>query len=198
MIRFLAFALISLMLPKSILAQEPIIGGPCQGCEFVFVGMPDQLYSHSRIAQIGEQGEALVLMGTVYNAGGTPASDVIIYAYQTDANGEYPKGSTWHGKLRGWVRTDQNGRYRFETIRPGTYPGSDTAQHIHMHIIEPNKATYFIDNITFDDDPVLNDNERERQNCRGGCGTSFPKRNAQGVWHVRRDITLGEAIPNYK
>ena len=54
-------------------------------------------------------------------ADGAPAAGIIVYAYQTDATGIYPRGSTRHGRLRGWVRTDEAGRYRFDTIRPGAY-----------------------------------------------------------------------------
>ncbi len=179
---------------ETISAQETIIGGPCGGCELVFVDMPTQLQTNSRIAPVGEKGETLVLNGTVSNADGSPASGIIVYAYQTDANGIYPKGSTRHGRLRGWALSDQKGRYRFETIRPRAYSGGGIPQHIHMHIIEPNKATYYIDNITFDDDSLLTSEHRKNRSCRGGCGISRPERNDQGVWHVRRNIILREGI----
>ena len=197
MARFIAFALFLLMSFESILAQEPVIGGPCQGCELVFVDIPAQLKTNSRIGEVGETGEPLVLSGIVYNPDLTPAGGIIVYAYQTDANGKYPKGSTQHGKLRGWAVTDQKGRYQFKTIRPQAYPGRDIPQHIHLHIIEVNKGTYYIDDITFSDDPLLTYEHIQKKNCRGGCGKSHPKRNEQDVWHVHRDIILGEAIPNY-
>jgi len=198
MTRFMAFSFILLMCSKNISAQEPVIGGPCQGCEFVFVDIPVQLKTHSTIAPASEKGESLELSGTVFKADGTPASGIIVYAYQTDANGKYPKGSTRHGSLRGWALSDHNGRYGFKTIRPRAYPGRGIPQHIHMHIIEPGKATYYIDNVTFDDDPLLTAEHRKKRSCRGGCGESVPEQNEQGVWLVRRDITLGKAIPNYR
>jgi protocatechuate 3,4-dioxygenase beta subunit len=198
MARFMVFGFILLAYFERVSAQEPVIGGPCQGCELVFVDMPAKLKSSARIAPLEEKGEPLVLNGKVYKVDGTPATGIIVYAYQTDANGSYPKGSTQHGKLRGWAITDQKGLYRFETIRPSAYPGRKIPQHIHLHIIEPNKATYYIDDVTFDDDPLLTDEHQQKHNCRGGCGESHPKRNNNGDWHVRRDITLGEKIPKYK
>lgn len=178
--------------------REPVIGGPCEGCENIFIGRPDRPQSSARIAPKNEKGEALVLDGTVRDAAGAPRSGITVYAYQTDASGRYPKSNTRHGRLRAWVSTDANGRYRFDTIRPGAYPSRDNPQHIHMHILEPGKATYTIDDITFDDDPLLTAAHRQRTNeGRGGTGISVPTRDARGVWHVRRDITLGLRIEGY-
>lgn len=198
MIRLTLLILILTLCLQSASAQEPVVGGPCQGCELVFVDMPEELKTNSSIAPISEKGEALELKGTVYKPDGNPAGGIIVYAYQTDANGRYPKGSTAHGSLRGWALSDQKGQYSFKTIRPKAYPGRDIPQHIHLHVIEPGKATYYIDDVTFDDDPLLTSEHRQNKNCRGGCGESHPERDEQGVWQVRRDITLGESIPNYK
>jgi protocatechuate 3,4-dioxygenase, beta subunit len=168
-------------------AAEPVIGGPCEGCELVFAGLPAEIPSRARIAPRGERGDPLVIQGTVRHRDGSPAPGIIVYAYQTDAGGIYPKGSTRHGRLRGWARTDADGRYRFDTIRPGSYPNRQAEQHIHMHVIEPGTATYWIDDLVFDDDPLLSN--RARRN-RGGSGVARPEKDPQAVWHVRRDITL--------
>lgn len=179
-------------------AKEPILGGPCEGCNDVFVDMPKTLSATSRIAPPDEAGEPLVLDGTVRNAKGTPVAGVIVYAYHTDAGGIYPTGSTNHGRLRGWARTDDKGNYRFETIRPGAYPERQYPQHIHMHVIEPGKGTYYINDVVFDDDPLLTAEHRERMKAgRGGFGVCSPTCDANGVWSVRRDIALGENVPGY-
>lgn len=179
-------------------ATEPIVGGPCEGCEHVFVGMPERPEAQARIARADEAGEPLIIEGTVRSADGAAADGIIVYAYHTDAGGVYPPGKTAHGRLRGWARTDADGYYRFDTIRPGPYPGRDTPQHVHMHVIEPGKATYYIDDIVFDDDPLLTAAQRRRYGrARGGDGLAHPEKDAHGVWHVRRDITLGEAVPGY-
>ncbi len=184
--------------------REPVVGLPCDGCEVVFDGLPSKLSSHARIAPINEPGEPLRLWGKVTDRRGHPQSGVIVYAYHTDKGGRYPPpvaplgGSrTRHGRLRGWARTDTKGRYRFDTIRPGRYPGRDTPEHIHMHAIEPGRATYYIDDVLFRDDPKLTAQQvRELSQGRGGSGVTVPTE-SNGTWLVRRDIVLGLNIPGY-
>lgn len=179
-------------------AQDPVpvIGLPCEGCEAVFVGMPDHIPSRARIAPEDEPGEPMVIRGTVYDPEGRPARGVIVYAYHTDATGEYPpdeRHSGWarrHGRLRAWARTDENGRYRFDTIRPASYPDQTMAAHVHMHVIEPDCCTYYINSIRFTDDPLLTPEARNETGGYGGPGVVTPRR-VDGVWMVRRDIQLG-------
>lgn len=186
-------------------AREPVVGLPCEGCEAVFEGMPAEIPVHARIAPADEPGEALVIEGVVTDAAGRPAAGVIVYAYHTDANGIYPRvenapgrWSARHGRLRAWAKSDADGRYRFDTIRPASYPGTTIPQHVHMHVIEPGRCTYFIGDVLFDDDPNLGARDRERaRSGRGGPGVAVPAQDDGGVWHVTRDIRLGANVPGY-
>jgi protocatechuate 3,4-dioxygenase beta subunit len=178
--------------------RERVVGGPCEGCENVFVGMPEKLGPRSRIAPSDEPGEPMTIEGIVRDLDGEPVADIIVYAYHTDSVGRYPPGATPHGRLRGWARTNEGGEYRFDTIRPGPYPGRNSPQHVHMHVIEPGRVTYYIDDVMFEDDPLLTTANRRRYvRDRGGSGVSRPKRDGDGVWRVRRDIVLGNNIPDY-
>ena len=103
---------------------------------------PNSLSWSTQIAASTEPGERLVITGTVYQEDRTtPAADVLIYAYHTNIEGVYPKrgdelgNGKYHGYLRGWIKTDSRGRYRFETIRPAPYEthGGGPA-HIHYMI----------------------------------------------------------------
>lgn len=180
-------------------AREPVVGLPCENCEIVFEGMPDSLASRARIAPAGEPGEPLRIDGVVRDGAGRPRAGIIVYAYHTNHDGIYPRAQTRHGAWRGWARTDEQGRYRFDTIRPGGYPGTDIPQHIHMHIIEPGRCTYWIDDIHFDDDPRLTDRLRREFSSapRAGNGVANPARDRDGSWRVTRDIVLGLNIPGY-
>jgi protocatechuate 3,4-dioxygenase beta subunit len=180
-------------------ADEPIIGGPCEGCELVFIGLPENLATRVRIGPLDEPGEPMVIEGTVRTLDGNLADGIIVYAYQTDYQGTYPVAATRHGRLRGWAKTDENGYYRFKTIRPGTYPSRDLPQHVHMHVIEPGVGTYFIDDILFSDDPLLTSERlNQLQEGRGGDGLANPEKESGVGWKVRRDITLGLNIPGYQ
>jgi protocatechuate 3,4-dioxygenase beta subunit len=185
--------------------REPIVGLPCEGCEAVFEGLPDSLTSIFKIAPSGEPGQSMQIVGTVRDKIGNPIPGVIVYAYHTNAGGVYPLDEKYkgqaayrHGRLRGWAVTDDRGEYGFDTIRPAGYPNSDLPAHVHMHIIEVGRCTYYIDDILFEDDPRLTQQLRlELAHGRGGSGIVAPTRDESDVWAVTRDIVLGEKIPGY-
>lgn len=185
--------------------REPILGKPCEGCEAVFQGLPAELSSTARIASDEEPGEPLRIEGKVVHQNGSAAPGTIVYAYHTDIEGVYPPDEALrgqeayrHGRLRGWARTDDDGKYRFDTIRPAGYPDSENEQHVHMHVIEPGRCTYYIDSIVFTDDPRLTPEKLEGYlRGRGGSGVVTPERGPGGTWLVRRDIVLGEGVPDY-
>ena len=184
--------------------RERVVGLPCEGCDAVFEGMPATIGTEGRLAPAGEPGRPLVMEGVVTTAAGAVASGVIIYAYQTDAGGLYPPAPSLrgaaarHGRLRGWARTDAAGRYRFLTVRPGGYPNTDIPEHVHLHVIEPGRCTYYIDDVVFEDDPRLTARQRAAHDRgRGGSGIVRPTRTATGGWSARRDIRLGAGIGGY-
>jgi protocatechuate 3,4-dioxygenase beta subunit len=176
-------------------SREPVIGGPCEGCDWVYDGIPAKLSSVARIAPANEPGVPLIIEGVVKSARDAPIANVIVYGYHTNRGGVYPAAGNRHGTLKGWAITDAQGRYRFDTIRPGAYPGRDIPEHVHMHVIEPGAGTYYVDDLRFLDDPLLTEANR-RTDPRGGNGLSMPV-SRDGVWHARRDIVLGLGIPGY-
>jgi protocatechuate 3,4-dioxygenase beta subunit len=127
-----------------------------------------------------------------------------VYAYQTDATGVYPQApalsgaAARHGQLRAWARTDDSGRYTFRTVRPAAYPQSTIPQHIHLHVIEPQRCTYYIGDVLFDDDPLLTQALRIIEaRAFGGNGIVIPIKLSSGSWRATRDIVVGANVPNY-
>jgi protocatechuate 3,4-dioxygenase beta subunit len=181
------------------------VGGPCEGCEAVFESpVPlEQLSWQDTLADFTEPGPRLVVSGKVLHPDGhTPAPGVVIYAYHTDQQGLYSKKGNetgWgirHGYIRGWVKTNHHGEYRFYTLRPASYPNSDNPAHIHFTIKEPKLNAYYIDDIHFTDDPLLTEAIQRKQPNRAGTGIVQP-RLQKGVMQVTRDIYLGKNIPAY-
>ncbi|MDZ4257790.1 MAG: hypothetical protein U0974_11215 [Gemmatimonadales bacterium] len=169
----------------------------CEGCEAIHERSFDGLSWLDTIANLTEPGDRLVLTGSVVLPDGkTPAAGVIIYAYHTNAAGLYPKRGDeqgWgrrHGYLRGWARTNAAGEYRFETIRPGTYPDRAGPAHIHLTVKEPERQEYWLDDVVFTDDMLVTPEYRRNREGRGGSGIVTPVRDSTGTWTVRRNIVL--------
>ena len=184
--------------------QKKIVGGGCDGCELMYVGMPKNIKAIDTSTGWTEKGQKLLITGTVYKFGGKiPAPNVIIYYWQTDSNGYYsPKvgmeeQAKRHGHIRGWVKSDENGKYSIYTIRPAPYPNDVMPAHIHISIKEPNiEDEYYIDEFVFDDDTLLTGKKRRALENRGGSGVLrvLIDKYMQVAEH---NIILGLNIPNY-
>lgn len=179
------------------------VGGGCEDCDLMFKGMPNEIQSETRLVPATEPGEPMIISGTMYKSDGkTPAPGVILYVYHTDAKGIYAAGpgegnDSRHGHLRGWVKSDAKGKYKFTSIRPASYPQGRNPQHIHPIVKEPGYSLYWIDEYLFEDDPFLTKEERARQEKRGGNGIISLKKDSRGTWIGTRDIILGLNVPGY-
>jgi protocatechuate 3,4-dioxygenase beta subunit len=144
----------------------------------------------ARLAGPDEPGERLIVTGTVFRSDGTtPAAGAIVYAYQTDKDGEY-RNKPWGGpRLQGWARTDSAGRYELVTIRPGSYPSRDTPAHIHFQLWDGGLPRQWNEDLLFQDDPLVSDSEKRRSAAAGRFAwVAAPRRDASGVLHATHDI----------
>ncbi|SFD40662.1 protocatechuate 3,4-dioxygenase alpha subunit [Bosea sp. CRIB-10] len=151
-------------------------------------------------------GERIRIEGLVYDGTGAPVKDILLEAWQADANGIYPHPEDpRHGEVapgfRGWGRiiTDfDSGLWSFETIKPGPVPGRNKrimAPHINLWLVSRginiglNTRMYFEDEDNAAD-PVLNLVEQESRRQ-----TLIARRTAPGTY--RFDIRLqgeGETV----
>ena len=181
------------------------VGGNCEGCEAIYESplVFEKLEHIAWLPDWKDKGTKLVVQGVVYKPDGkTPAAGVVIYVYHTDQNGVYAKKGNetgWgkrHGYIRGWMRTNEKGEYRFTTLKPIAYPNSKIPAHIHVTIKEPGMNEYWIDEFVFDDDPFLTMEERHKNKNRGGDGILIVTLK-EDILEARRNIYLGKNIPNY-
>lgn len=181
-----------------------LVGGGCEGCELMYVGIPQNIGHESISSGWYEQGQKLILTGKVLQCDGrTPAANIVVYYWHTDSKGLYSPSSATpikareHGHLRGWIQTDAKGKYTIKTLRPAPYPDANIPAHIHLSIKEPNINEYFAD-LYFDDDPLyLTHRKRYGQQNRAGTEILRVLRD-NDVQLVEHDIVLGLNIPNYQ
>lgn len=98
-------------------------------------------------------GEIFVLKGQVLAPDGSPASGARVEIWQVDFNGRYlhtgergtqPRDPNFQGF--GSATANANGRYRFRTIKPVTYPGR--TPHIHVKVFHGGReltSQFYID-----------------------------------------------------
>ncbi len=84
---------------------------------------------NSRLAQKGVPGEKVVLSGLVLNPQGKTLPGAWLDFWQADGEGHYDNAGF---TLRGHQFADGEGRYRLETVMPGSYPGR--TPHIHVKV----------------------------------------------------------------
>lgn len=189
--------------PVSPSSNSARVGGPFENAELFYAGLPDPISSIDTSAGWDQDGQRIRITGIIYAADGkTPVPDILLYYYHTDITGQYtqrkdlPHGATLHGYIRGWVKSDASGRYTFYTVRPAPYPGGSDPAHIHLTIKEPTINEYYIDDILFDDDPILTQEKRRALELRGGNGV-VTLRPDGSVMAGTRDVMLGKNIPGY-
>jgi protocatechuate 3,4-dioxygenase beta subunit len=157
------------------------------------------------VAPKDEPGPRLVVSGVVYQADGvTSAPGVLLYIWHTDATGRYTRrgdetgNGLRHGRLRGWMRTDEQGRYQFETIRPAAYPNQEIAAHIHATLTPPGGVEGYIEDYLFADDPLVSERETRRSGEQGRFGAVLvTTRSEDGVLRAQRDLRLPGRTEGY-
>jgi protocatechuate 3,4-dioxygenase, beta subunit len=112
-------------------------------------------------------GERIILSGRVLDGFGRPVKNTVLELVQANASGRYahiydqhdaPLDENFSGVGR--AVTDDEGNYRFVTIRPGAYPwanGKNTwrPSHIHFSLLGPAFATRLVTQMYFPGDPLF-------------------------------------------
>jgi protocatechuate 3,4-dioxygenase beta subunit len=144
------------------------------------------------IASKEEPGERLIVSGKVLGPDGkTPLPGVSIYVYHTDSRGYYTPGTNdnQNPRLRGYLRTDAQGGYQFDTIKPASYPNSRVPAHIHYVVTSPGYKERVFE-IVFNDDPFV-DSRIRAEAAREESGFSIRSlERKNGILYCTQDIRL--------
>jgi protocatechuate 3,4-dioxygenase, beta subunit len=139
------------------------ITGPLVGRERIDPKACDLTRQHS-----GEPlGERIIVSGRVLDEDGRPVAHSLIEIWQANSAGRYlhrwdqheaPLDPNFTGC--GHTLTDDEGHYRFVTIRPGAYPWKNDRNswrpaHIHFSVFGPAFATRLVTQMYFPGDPLL-------------------------------------------
>jgi protocatechuate 3,4-dioxygenase beta subunit len=154
---------------------------------------PADVSSTTIITSANEPGEQIVITGTVYTSDGkTPYPNMVLFFYQADNDGLYNKtdNSYMRPRLHGWVKTGKNGEYTINTIKPGSYPNSRQAAHIHAIVQLPGERPKWIDDFLFDDDPFLTNRDRQQAGKGSFSHIMKTRRGNKGILHAERNIIL--------
>ena len=126
--------------------------------------MLDRLGRVTTLAGKGARGERITIEGVLRDGAGKPMPDGMIEIWQADADGRYHHpDDARHGSADphfwgyGRVDTDDAGRYRFETVKPGAVPGPggiNQAPHILVNLYAPGIVKRWITRMYFDGDPA--------------------------------------------
>jgi protocatechuate 3,4-dioxygenase beta subunit len=145
------------------------------------------------IAAKSEPGERLNVAGKVTDAEGKPLAAVSVYVYHTDNRGYYSSevnDDNRNPRLRGYMRTDAQGRYEFDTIKPAHYPNNQIPAHIH-YVVTADGYKERVFEIVFEGDQFINDRIRaDAAKEESGFSIRPLERNQQGVLHCTQDIRL--------
>ncbi|HXJ66777.1 MAG TPA: protocatechuate 3,4-dioxygenase subunit beta [Actinomycetota bacterium] len=137
--------------------------GPMFGADRVGEGDADLTAGHA-----GEpQGQRIVVHGRVLEGAGRPVRGALVEVWQANAGGRYLHDGDRHPSPldpnftgAGRCLTDDEGRYRFVTVRPGAYPWKNhhnawRPAHIHFSLFGRAFTQRLVTQMYFPDDPLF-------------------------------------------
>ena len=189
-----AFLIASVFLASTAWPQNPELIPPAYlAAKYV---APSNAPSSTVIAGRDERGDRLIVTGRALDRG-RPVAGVSIYAFHADSDGLYTRdgrNSDENARLFAALRTDAEGRYRYETIRPRGYDG--LAAHVH-HVVTARGYEPRLCDLWLGDEPYFDRRRTAGLPLSEGVAmfVRMPTRDAGGIWHVAHDL---EMLPDGK
>jgi protocatechuate 3,4-dioxygenase, alpha subunit len=110
----------------------------------------------------GVAGERITIRGKVLDGDGDPVPDAVLEIWQADSAGRYPSEISPQNSARprflgfGRIETDDNGEFKFTTIKPGRVPspsGSLQSPHIVVTLFSRGLLKPLFTRLYFPDEP---------------------------------------------
>lgn len=152
--------------------RQPLIGLPHGASEW-----SGPVYGHNPIGEtdndltrhfaIEPLGERIIVAGRVLDEDGRGIPNALVEIWQANASGRYRHGRDNHPAPidpnflgAGRVMTDDQGNYRFVSIKPGAYPWRNhhnawRPAHIHFSLFGPSLVTRLVTQMYFPNDPLI-------------------------------------------
>ncbi len=139
--------------------------GPVYGQDAVKEGDDD--LTRNAVVNGAPLGERIVVSGRVLDEFDNPVPDTLVEVWQANAAGRYIHKNDQHDAPLdpnffggGRCATDEDGRYRFLSVKPGAYPWRNHPNawrpaHIHFSLFGPSFVTRLITQMYFPGDPLL-------------------------------------------
>jgi protocatechuate 3,4-dioxygenase beta subunit len=166
--------------------------GPANCWDRLMGGALADLTAQRNAAPIGQR---IIVSGRVLDESGRAVPNSVIEIWQANSAGRYiHSNDVWDAPIdpnftgAGRVITDDDGRYRFISVRPGAYPWGNhrnawRPSHIHLSLLGPAFATRLVTQLYFPDDPLIEIDPianavplpyRQRMVCRFDIATTEP------------------------
>ena len=141
------------------------VTGPVYGHDIM--GPLDADLTRNGVKTAEPLGERIIVTGRVLDENGRPQPNTLVEIWQANSSGRYihvvdqhpaPLDPNFFGGGR--CITDEAGRYRFLTIKPGAYPWGNhfnawRPNHIHFSVFGNHFATRLVTQMYFPGDPLL-------------------------------------------
>lgn len=155
----------------------------------------EELSSRLLLAPESEPGDRLTVEGILRDADGSPLPGTRVRAFHTDAEGYYARGpegrelGSDRARLSGWLVTDEEGRFRIDTILPGGYPSGRSPSHMHFDVLPPGYEEREL-SLFFEDDPRLTPAERRSLEPYPENQFQSLERAGEGRWRCRLELRM--------
>ena len=144
------------------------------------------------VAGSDEPGQRLVVEGRVLASdGSTSIAGATVFIFHTDDEGYYSPGGMDESDARlcGLMLSDNQGRYRYETVKPGHYATGGPPAHVHYRVWGPTTSRQSF-SLNFAGDPLLGERGKDASANPTWASIRPIEQGDDGVLRVVRDLRL--------